>query len=189
MWYAAGDKTNQALITSGIISLDFSIASVRASFISSISTNSGVSVANISFYYLTDNDAFVTRVRNGDIWALTWNGSIPTGEISGVSFVTEDAKKWLQFSADKTGVLSNNKDILTVSVTMLTANKSGTDTTFSGDLDVPVSIPGGGVKARFVFHAGKASKAFKFSTPGGFSIGSKMTTYRMDNSASVDVIL
>lgn len=190
MWYSAGNKTEQTLITSGAISLDFSVESIRTSFINSISTNSGISVADISFYYLAEDDASVIRIMQGDTWSLTWNGGAPTGEIDGLSFSTEDAKKWLQFSADKTGIVSNNKDTVTISVTMLTASKSGTDTTFSGDLDIPVSTPEGGVKARFVFHTGKASKGFKFSNPGNISIGrTKMTSYRMDNSLTIDVIL
>lgn len=189
MWYAAGNKTTQVLIESGIISLDFSIESVRTSFISAVATNHGTTPSNVSFYYLAESDSSVTRVRNGDSWALTWSGSAPSGEINGLNFTVEDAKKWLQFSVDKTGVLANGKEVLTVSITMLTANKSGTDTSFSGDLDIPVSTPGGGVKARFVFFSGKASKAFKFSTSGTFTAGHKMSSYRMDNSISVDVIL
>jgi len=188
-WFAAGNKTTQALIESASISIDLSNSSVQSSFLTALSTNHGVAEADISFYYLADTDPSVTRVHNGDSWALTWSGSAPTGEVSGVSFATEDAKKWLQFSANKTGVLANNKDILTVSITMLTANKSGTDTTFSGDLDIPVSTPDGGTKARFVFVSGKSSKNFKFSKSGYFSAGSKMTNYRMDNTLTVEILL
>jgi len=190
MWYAAGNKTTQILIESGIISLDFSIASVSTSFISAVATNHGTTPSDVSFYYLAESDASVTRIRTGDAWTLTWDGSAPSGEVNGIGFTTEDAKKWLQFSTDKTEIGSDGNDKVTISVTMLLANKSGTDTSFSGNLTVPISDPNGSGKIKFVFSSGLASKSLKFSQPGTVSLGvSKMVDYRMDNSIHIDVTL
>jgi hypothetical protein len=190
MWFEAGDKTTQVLLESGSISLDFTNDSVRTAYITALASNHGVSLSNVSFYYLLDTDVSVLRIRNGDTWVPTWSGSAPTGELNGVSFTTEDAKKWLDFSTDKTSAVANSKDRLTISVNVLTANKSGIDTTFSGDIDIPISLPEGQSKARFTFFTGKSSKAFKFANSGSFSIGSrKLLDYRMNNTLNVDVVL
>lgn len=189
LWYVAGNKTDHTIIETAQISIDLSNTNVRDSFISALSGNHGVSVSDISLYYVSSTEANVARIQNGDSWALTWDDDAPTGEISGVSFAEEDAKKWLQFSADKTTVIADEKDTLTVSVSVLTANKSGVDTSVSGSVDIPVTTPDGGIKARFAFLTGKASKSFKFSKPGVFRAGLKMTSYRMDNELNIDVLL
>jgi len=189
LWYAAGNKTNQALLETAQVSLNLNDSVVRASFLSALSGNHGVSVSDISLYYVSSTEAFVARIQNGDSWALTWDNDAPTGEISGVSFAEEDVKKWLQFSADKTTVIADEKDTLTVSVSALTANKSGVDTSVSGSVDIPVITPDGGIKARFAFLTGKASKSFKFSKPGVFRAGLRMTTYRMNNELNIDILL
>lgn len=189
MWFFAGKKSDQTLLEHGGSSLDFNDASVQASFLSALSINHGVSTNDISFFTVSDSSTEVERISSGDSWALAWSGGAPSGEISSIDFSEEDAKKWLQFSADKTAVLSDNKDLLTVSVSVLVANKSGIDTSFSGDLDIPVSTPNGGVKARFTFYTGKGAKLFKFDRAGTFAIGFRQVSYRVDNSVSVDILL
>jgi hypothetical protein len=189
MWFFAGKKSEQILLEYGGSSLDFNSATTRASFLSALSTNYGISTSDISFFVVGDSSTEVTRIRNGDSWALAWSNGMPSGVISSISFAAEDAKKWLQFTADKTTVLANNKDLLTVSVSVLTANKSGIDTTFSGDLDIPVITPNGGVKARFTFYTGKAAKTFKFDKAGTFKIGYRQTSYRIDNTVSAEVLI
>ena len=189
-WFFAGNKTTQALLEAGgRPGLDFSISSVMSSYKSAIATNYGTTSGNVSIYYVADNDAIAIRVMKGDQFAITWAGSPPSSEISGVNFTAEDAKGWLQYSASKSSLLANGKETVIVYATLLNSDKSTINTSFGSSLDIPVIINGFSQKLRFRFSSGKASRSMTFASAGTFTIGaSKLDGYRTYATLSLDLI-
>lgn len=192
MWFIAANKVTQTILESGSRNSDFNDSAFLNSFLSALSANYSVSVENIVLYSMLDDSAEVLRVANGDQYTLIWSGVAPTGIITGLSFAVEDAKEWLQFSADKTTILNDGVEEITVEAKVLTANKSGTDTTFSGDLDIPVISPNGSVKMRFSFSLGVASKIITTTNAGVWVIPSnskRVIDYRVDSTITFDSVM
>jgi hypothetical protein len=156
-----------------------------AAILTNIKARLGGVDADYSVYHISNTGSDAQRVLTGDSVALTWTGD----SVTGISFASEDAKKWIQSSIDKTFILADGVEEAIINITILTANKSGTDTSFNGNLDINIGTPTGGNKYRFYFYNGVASRSLKTTNAGKFTIpAGRMTDYRIDNTVTLEAI-
>jgi hypothetical protein len=192
MWFIAANKTTQAILESGGRNSDFNDSTFVNSFLNALSTNYSTPVENISLYSITDSSEDALRLANGDQYTITWSGAAPTGVITGISFALEDAKKWLQFNIDKPSILCDGVEKIIVGAQILTTDKGNIDTTFNGDIDIPILSPKGSVKMRFSFYLGVASKMVTTTDAGVWSIpanSKRAVGYRVDNTITFDSVM
>jgi len=188
MFYVAARKDTQVELEKGGNNLDFTNSTQRNAFRSSLCTNYGIVDSNLSLFYVAESNATVARIQNGEAYTLTWTASAPDGEVDGFDFSTEDAKKWLQFSANKSSLVADGVESVIISASLLKADKSGIDTTFGSAIDVSVVLPGRNSKLRFLFSSGQASCSMKFDIGGTLYLGSKVSGYRCDNTLTIDIV-
>ena len=74
MFYVAARKDTQVELEKGGNSLDFTNETQRNAFRSALCTNYGIVDSNLSLFYVAESDASVARIRNGDTYALVWEG-------------------------------------------------------------------------------------------------------------------
>jgi len=186
-FYIAARKDTQVELEKVSNNIDFSSSEQRNVFREALCANYSISDNNLSVYYVSEPNENVTRVTKGDTYTLTWTASTPDGEIDGVDFSAEDAKKWLQFSANKSNLIAGEETVI-ISVNLLKADKTGIDTTFSDTIDVPVTLPNRNSKFRFNFISGQASTMKTFNVGGTVYLGDKPSGYRCDNTLTIDVV-
>ncbi len=173
MFFIAARKDTQVELERGGRSLDFTNDAIRVAFRSALCTNHKISDSNLSFYYVADDDSSVTRVMSGDSYVLTWSAVAPTGEVTGLDFSTEDAKRWVKVTASKSEILADNSDTTTITIELWKADKSGIATTVTANADVPVLTPNGPRKVRVSLVNGVATKSFKTAIAGDWVIPAK----------------
>jgi hypothetical protein len=180
LFYIVGKISNKSTIESGIRS-PFDLTAFRTS----VATNYGGVYTDYFVYSIDETTADAVRVKNGDDWTAVWTGNA----ITGVSFSTEDSKKWLEVSADRVSLMADGKESALIKVSVLTANKSGTDTSFVGTIDIPMSTPEGQKAVQFRFIGGRASRSIKAVKSGVWLIPSqKVSGYRNNNSVTINSI-
>ena len=162
MFYVAARKDTQVELEKGSNNLDFTNSTQRNAFRSALCTNYGIVDSNLSLFYVAESNASVVRIRNGDVYTLTWSG----GEINGADFSTEDAKRWVKVTASKTEILADNTDTTTITFELWKADKSGIAAAVTTNANVPILTPNGQRKVRVSLVNGVATKVFKTSIPG-----------------------
>lgn len=173
MFFIASRKDTQIELEKGGRNLDFTNEAIRNAFRAALCTNHSISDSNLSLYYVADADESVVRVMSGDSYTLTWSAAVPTGEVNGLSFSTEDAKRWVKITVSKSEILADNTDTTVVTIELWKADKSGIATSVTANADVPILTPNGPRKIRVNLVNGVATKTFKTAIAGEWVIPSK----------------
>ena len=162
MFYVAARKDTQVELEKGGNSLDFTNETQRDAFRLALCNNYGIADNNLSLFYGAETNNNVTRIRNGDTYALVWED----GEVTGFDFSDEDAKRWVKVTASKTEILADNTETTTITFELWKANKSGIATNITTNANVPILTPNGQRKVRVSLVNGVATKVFKTAIPG-----------------------
>jgi len=180
LFYAAGKISDHTTLESGFRS-PFNLTDFRSAF----AANYGGVYTDYFIYSVDESTADAIRVKNGDDWVAVWTGD----DITGVSFATEDAKKWIDVTADRTIFMADGVEAVLLKASVLLANKSGVDTAFDANIDIPVQTSEGSRKLRFRFISGKASRAVTTTVAGNWTFpASKVSGYRNNNSTTFESI-
>jgi len=155
---------------------------------SALAANYGGSESDFYIYTITDNSEIAGRILKGDTFTLIWTNDA----ITSLDFSSEDAKLWLQISADKNSFIADSMETILIIASILKADKSGIDTTFSENVDIPFSTPEGIKKYRFYFVSGVSSKLIKSDMAGKWDVPSELYRIgllRVDTHISFESIL
>ena len=178
--YIAGRISDHTTLESGFRS-EFNLTDFRSAF----AANYGGVYTDYYIYQDSETSSDSLRIKNGDDWIAVWTGDA----ITGISFATEDAKKWIDVSIDRTSFMADNSESVLLKASVLLANKSGVDTAFDGNIDIPVHTSEGSRKLRFRFISGKASRAVTTTVAGIWRFPAiKVSGYRNNNSATFESI-
>ena len=85
-----------------------------------LAANHGGSESDFSIYTVADNSATAGRISKGDVFTLIWTND----DITSLDFSAEDAKLWIQISADKNSFIADNMETILITVSILKADKS-----------------------------------------------------------------
>jgi hypothetical protein len=182
--YVIGRKSDKKVLETGFRS-DFD----AAAFASAVAANYGGAPADYTVYTVDESDAKAQRVKQGDTFAPAWSGIGAASAVTDLDFTAEDAKKILRYEVDAPAVLVNGGVSVTVTVSVLLADRSGTDVSFEKDLDIPIRTPERAVKMRFSFVKGVASRAVTPTVAGVWIFpAGKLAEFRNENGVSFDTI-
>jgi len=178
--YIAGKIATHTTLESGFRS-EFNLTDFRSAF----ANNYGGVYTDYYIYQDAETSADSIRIKDGDDFVAVWTGNT----ITGVSFAAEDAKKWVDVSVDRTSFMADNSESVLLKASVLLANKSGVDTAFNENIDIPVHTSEGSRKLRFRFINGKASRAVTTTVAGIWRFPAmKVSGYRNNNSTTFESI-
>jgi len=93
--------------------------------------------ADYSIAYFGNESVTAKRILNGDQYTVSWVNN----EIDGVDFTSEDTKKLIKVSIDKTEINGDKVDTATLTVELWKADNSGIANTITADVSFPVNCP------------------------------------------------
>jgi len=192
MWFIAANKTTKAVLESGIRDSDFNDSNFLDNFLIALAANYSTPIENISLFSTDESSTDGMRLSNGDQFELIWSSSDSTGIVTGISFSIEDSKQWLQFSINKSDILSDGIEDITIESKVMDSDNLNIDTTFNGTIDIQISSPRGPAKMRFSFNSGIASKTLVTTDAGTWKIplsSKRLSTYRVNNTVTFDSVL
>ncbi len=167
------------------INLDITNPTLKANFMSAIAKNYGGSASD---YYITElSSTDETKIRSGDEYDITWDSDT----ISGTTFAKEETKKFIEVTTNKTEIDADGVTKATLTITIIKADDSGTDTTYQDDLTIKVNTPEkSNIKMKLSFSDGVASKIIKSAIPGEFVVPiMKPAGLRIKQAVTVDAVL
>ena len=180
VFYVAGKIATHTTLESGFRS-EFNLTDFRSAF----ANNYGGVYTDYYIYSVDESTADAIRIKNGDDWTAVWTGDA----ITGVSFATEDAKEWIDVTADRTIFMADGMETILLKASMLLANKSGVDTSFNTTVNIPLNTSEGAKKLQFRFISGKASRSVTTKVSGSWRFpAGKVTGYRTNSTVTFESI-
>lgn len=180
MAWIIGKKSDESIVEISNKVPDFGITELQTV----IPLNHGGVSGDYSYYQLPAAD--LDKIVDGWEYTITWAGN----EITGVDFSTEENKRWIKVTVNKTEIDDDGVDSLTLRLEVWKADQSGIDTNVTASAKIPILTPNGEkwVKASVV--NGVREVSFSTTKSGEWVVPSRVrfNNVRTMDQASFDVI-
>ena len=146
-----------------------------------IPVNYGGVQGDYSYYQLSNNE--LKRVTDGDEYSTVWT----SGDITSLSFTSEDSKRWVRFSSDVKKAMANGTDSIVLTAEIWLNDKSAIDTSYSGTILIDISIGRDIGILKLIFTSGVATKTLKSTNWGYWNIPSDPKQVLDESSVKIRV--